>query len=89
MRFLIIILLEIIRKGAALINLIKKLRVNKEMTQTELATACGVTQGTIAQWEKGIAFPKAEKIPTLCRVLGCDSNLLLKAAEDRQKKKVG
>lgn len=72
-----------------LINLIKKLRVNKEMTQTELATACGVTQGTVAQWEKGIAFPKAGKIPTLCRILGCDSNLLLAAAEEQQKKKVG
>lgn len=73
----------------ALINLIKKLRVNKEMTQAQLAIACGVTQGTIAQWEKGIAFPKAGKIPTLCRVLECDSNLLLKAAEERMKKKVG
>jgi transcriptional regulator with XRE-family HTH domain len=40
------------------INLIKKLRVNKEMTQKELAEACGVSQGTVAQWEAGICFPK-------------------------------
>ena len=67
------------------INPIKKLRVNKEMTQKELAQACGVTQGTVAQWEKGICFPKAGKIPTLSRVLECDSSDLLQMAEDRQK----
>ena len=34
------------------INPIKRLRINREMTQTELAAACGVTQGTVAGWEK-------------------------------------
>ena len=67
------------------INLIKKLRVNKEMTQLELAEACGVTQGTVAQWEKGVCFPKAGKIPALSRVLECDCDELLKMAEERQK----
>jgi transcriptional regulator with XRE-family HTH domain len=67
------------------INLIKKLRVNKELTQLELAEACGVTQGTVAQWEKGICFPKSGKIPALCRVLECDCDELLKMAEERQK----
>ena len=62
------------------INLIKKLRVNKELTQAQLAEACGVTQGTVAQWEKGICFPKAGKIPTLSRVLECESDELLQMA---------
>ena len=66
------------------INLIKKLRVNQEMTQMELAKACGVTQGTIAGWEKGTCFPKAEKIPPLARALNCDSILLLNMAEERR-----
>ena len=78
-----------IRKEAIIINLIKKKRVLKEMTQVELAEACGVTQGTVAAWEKGACFPKAEKIPTLSRVLDCDSDELLQMAEDRQKEKVG
>lgn len=67
------------------INLIKRLRVNKEMTQAQLAEACGVSQGTVAQWEKGICFPKSGKIPTLSRVLECDSDELLQMAEERQK----
>lgn len=54
------------------------------MTQTELAAACGVTQGTVAQWEKGNCFPKAEKISTVARALGCNSDLLLEAAEARR-----
>ena len=68
------------------INLIKKLRVNKEMTQVELAKACGVSQGTVAQWEKGLCFPKAEKISTLSCVLGCSNDVLLRMAEERRKK---
>ena len=59
------------------------------MTQKELAQACGVSQGTVAQWENGICFPKTGKIPTLSRVLDCSSDELLQMAEDRQKEKVG
>ena len=70
-------------------NLIKKLRINKELTQLQLAEACGVSQGTVAQWEKGLCFPKTEKIPTLSRVLECESDLLLRMAEERQKRKAG
>lgn len=65
--------------------MIKKLRVNKEMTQAQLAVLCGVTQGTVAAWEKGICFPKAEKIPSVARALNCDSILLLQMAEARRK----
>ena len=71
------------------INPIKKLRINSEMTQCDLARACGVTQGTVALWEKGVCFPKAEKISTLSRVLNCDSNLFLQMAEERHKNRVG
>ena len=67
------------------INLIKMKRVLKEMTQKELAEACGVSQGTVAQWEKGSCFPKTGKIPVLSRVLECDSDELLQMAEERQK----
>jgi transcriptional regulator with XRE-family HTH domain len=59
------------------------------MTQTQLADACGVTQATIAQWEKGTCAPKAGKIPTLSRVLECDSEDLLQMIEERQNDKVG
>ena len=50
-------------------NLIKRLRVNKEMTQARLAKLCGVSQATVAMWEKGICFPKAEKLSQVSRAL--------------------
>ena len=59
------------------------------MTQSQLADACGVTQATIAQWEKGKCAPKAGKIPTLSRVLECDSEDLLRMAEEHENDKVG
>lgn len=59
--------------------------MNKELTQKELGEACGVSQGTVAQWEKGNCFPKAGKIPALSRVLECDSDELLRMAEEHQK----
>ena len=65
------------------------MRVLKEMTQAELAEACGVSQATVAQWEKGICFPKTGRIPTLSRVLECDSSELLQMAEEKQNEKVG
>jgi transcriptional regulator with XRE-family HTH domain len=71
------------------INLIKKLRVLKEMTQTQFADACGVTQGTVAGWEKGTCFPKADKIPTIANVLGCDCETLIQAAVERKIRKAG
>jgi len=67
-------------------NLIKKLRVNKELTQEQVAKACGVTQCTVAMWEKGICFPRAEKIGTVASVLGCEPDDLLREAEARKEK---
>ena len=74
-----------IRKEAVHINPIKRLRINRELTQKKLADACGVTQGTVALWEKGVCFPKSEKIPVISRVLGCNIEDLLRMAEKRRK----
>lgn len=66
-------------------NLIKRLRVNKEMTQARLAKLCGVSQATVAMWEKGICFPKAEKLSQVSLALECDVRDLLQMAEKRKK----
>lgn len=56
------------------------------MTQKELADACGVSQGTVAQWEKGVCFPNARRIQAVSQALECDSVELLRMAEERQKR---
>lgn len=65
--------------------MIKRLRINAEMTQQELAVACGVTQGAVSQWEQGLSFPTSRKICTVARVLGCDVDKLLEFEEKEVK----
>lgn len=61
--------------------------MNKEMTQAQLAEACGVSQGTVVFWEKGLSIPKADKIRPLATALGCDSDLLLQMASEHKKQR--
>ena len=65
-------------------NQIKKLRINAEMTQADLAKACGVTQGTVSGWENGKCFPGTDKIRLVARALGCDVSVLLEMGEGRK-----
>lgn len=51
---------------------IKAARVNKDMTQPELAKAVGVGVRTIQNWESGASSPRADKMPEICAVLGCE-----------------
>jgi transcriptional regulator with XRE-family HTH domain len=49
----------------------ERLRKRAKMTQVELAEALGVTQSNISQWENGMAFPSAGKLPMIAKILGC------------------
>ncbi len=51
---------------------IKQKRVSLNMTQDTLAEQLGVTQSAIAIWETGRAMPRADKLPEIARVLGCE-----------------
>ena len=66
------------------INGIKRCRVNQEMTQAQLAAACGVTQGTVAMWEKGVCFPNSGRITIVAKALHCSVDDLLRMAEERK-----
>ncbi|SFV11392.1 Restriction endonuclease [Pseudoduganella namucuonensis] len=48
--------------------------------QQELATALGVTQQSVSRWEKGLARPRSNDIPTLERLVGAKENELHIAA---------
>ena len=50
---------------------IAKLRRKSRLTQKELAELVCVAQSTIAIWESGNNYPRADKLPELARVLGC------------------
>lgn len=44
-------------------------RVNRGLTQKELAQALGVNQRTIIRWENATTFPSAAKVKEICEVL--------------------
>ena len=47
---------------------LKTLRLNKKLSQTELANLLGVDQRTISVWERGICEPSFEMLQKLCEV---------------------
>lgn len=54
----------------------KKARENKKFSQQDLADLLGVTDGTISNYEKGVAFPRWESMKKSCDILGVDPNYL-------------
>lgn len=50
---------------------IKTLRLNKRLTQGQLATLLEVDQTAVSQWETGVSAPRADKLPELAKILGC------------------
>ncbi|RKS23768.1 restriction endonuclease [Pseudomonas sp. WPR_5_2] len=48
--------------------------------QQELATALGKAQQTVSRWEKGVARPRSNDIPSLEKLVGAKENELLAAA---------
>ena len=48
---------------------IKAARINKGLTQKELAKLLNVSNKTVSSWENGRSVPKADKIDQLCTIL--------------------
>lgn len=51
---------------------IRELRKAAKLTQTDIANAVGVTQPSVAAWEKGESQPRSGKIPVIARTLKCE-----------------
>lgn len=45
-------------------------------TQTQLADKLGISQSTIAMWETGKAYPRADMLPAIAMALGCTIDAL-------------
>lgn len=60
---------------------IKEKRIEAELTQAQLAEKVGVNQSTVAAWESGAKYPRAQILPMIAFVLGCTVNDLYPAAD--------
>ncbi len=61
---------------------IQRLRVEQGMSQAILAEALGVDSSTVAKWESGGIYPRAQLLPKLAQILGCTIDELFAAAPD-------
>ncbi len=52
-------------------------RLASGMTQAQLATAVGCTQGAVSRWERGLCGPRPETIFKIAQTLGCTMEELL------------
>lgn len=59
---------------------LKKLRMDKGLSQQALAEKMYVTNGTVSRWESGRRLPDAVTISRLSEILGVDINILISAA---------
>ena len=50
---------------------LKAARINKGLTQEDVARELNVTKKTVGSWEMGKTMPKIDKIESLCSLLGC------------------
>ena len=51
-------------------------RVNMGLLQKEAAERLGVSNKTLGNWENGVTFPPADKIPAICELYGVPYDLL-------------
>ena len=49
---------------------LKAARVNVDLSQKDAATALGVSNKTLGNWESGTSFPKADQIVSICNLYG-------------------
>ena len=61
---------------------IKSLRLEKGLTQPQLAELVGVSNGMISIWENNINEPKASYIKSLANVLDVSADVLLGPKEE-------
>ena len=54
-------------------------------TQREVAKILGVEESAVSKWERGLARPRADKLPILAKLYGCTIEELL--ADDVEERK--
>lgn len=70
-------------------EIIRQRRVEKGMTQEQVASSLGVSTPAVNKWEKAICYPDITLLPSLARILGTDLNTLLSFEEDLSKEEIG
>ena len=69
-------------------KIIKKLRINKDMTQEQLAEMLGVSSRAISQWETEKTFPDISLLPIISNIFEVSSDVLLGIDIENKEKEI-
>ena len=61
---------------------LKDIRLQRKLTQSDLATKVGVTQSVVAMWERNAVSPSANKLPDIATALSCSIDALFYGESD-------
>lgn len=61
---------------------LKELRLERKMTQEQLASRLGLVKGSISAYEQGTKYPSLEVLANLCRTLNVSADYLLGLSDD-------
>lgn len=61
---------------------IRQRRIERNLTQEQVANYLGVTAPAVNKWEKGTSYPDITTLPALARILETDLNTLLSFKEE-------
>lgn len=70
-------------------RLIKQLRLEKKLTQKQLAESLGVSDKAVSKWETGKGFPDISLFSTLSEIFGADIQNLLNGNLNKNEKENG
>lgn len=65
------------RKQVMIMDELKRLREAAGLSQVQLALRLGVSQGTVANWERGFRVPQTGSLIKIASILGCGVDALL------------
>ena len=61
---------------------LKELRVEKGLTQRDIAYEVGLTPNSICEWEKGRSEPSSDALKKLAKIFECSIDFLLGISDD-------
>ena len=66
---------------------IKRIRLERNLTQEEIANHIGVSAQSVSKWERGEGYPDIELLPSLANYLAISVDELLGVSESEKKNK--
>lgn len=70
-------------------EIIRCRRIEKALTQEQLASRLGVSASAVYKWEKAVSYPDITLLPALARLLDTDLNTLLSFKEELTEQEIG